>query len=171
MTKSSLKSIVKECVVEVLFEDPPKQNLNEITDPQQAADWLGNMLQGWLGLSMGLSVLQLAKFHLEKKKKEEQELGNSDIGDKNDKLNEFKLLVKECVIEVLEKDLEEGFDPTSCGPRPEATEGSTEMDYEKINQQMAHLQETDPHGNYAQEAGAGQFDPRTFGPTTKTPQL
>lgn len=33
------------------------------------------------------------------------------------------------------------------------------------------ISETDPHGNYAKDAGAGQFDPRTFGPNTKVSQL
>jgi hypothetical protein len=31
-----------------------------------------------------------------------------------------------------------------------------------------NLSESDPHGNYAKDAGAGQFDPRSFGPNTKT---
>jgi hypothetical protein len=117
--------------------------------------------------------------------------------------NEFKSLIKECIIEVLKEDLAEAFDPTSQGPNP-----VEENPYVRWNAHMRKLEEstTDPkkkekiqkliqkaeawvakkksqgwtqkdfaaglkkmltkeneHGRYAQQAGAGQFDPRTFG--------
>jgi hypothetical protein len=67
-------------------------------------------------------------------------------------------IIKECIEEVLKENLSEGFDPTSQGPNP-----AQENPYPAWNAQMRKLEETDPHGRYAQEAGAGQFDPRTFG--------
>lgn len=70
----------------------------------------------------------------------------------------------------------EGFDPTSAGPNPEATEGTQYNPYPQWNAEMRKMEENeikevDPHGNYAKDAGAGQFDSRTFGPTTKVSQL
>lgn len=54
-------------------------------------------------------------------------------------------------------------------------EGWTQKDFaaglKKLLMGKKPLKETDPHGNYAKDAGAGQFDPRTFGPTTKIPEL
>ncbi len=70
----------------------------------------------------------------------------------------FVKLIKECIEEVLRENLSEGFDPTSQGPNP-----VQDNPYPEWNAQMRKLEETDPHGRYAQEAGAGQFDPRTFG--------
>ena len=58
--------------------------------------------------------------------------------------------------------LNEGFDPLSQGPNlPE------ENPYPAWNAEMRTLEEEDgqdtgTHGRYAQDAGAGQFDPRTF---------
>jgi len=139
-----------------------------------------------------------------------------------------------------QQELGEGFDPTSAGPNPEATEGTQNNPYPQWNAEMRKmeeetptrteqgqcpecgnekcncklvqrvqaysdlkkkvesgqaspeevqklaaekpwiqsilrqagygvqghgmgLRESDPHGRYAQDAGAGQFDPRTFG--------
>ena len=57
-------------------------------------------------------------------------------------------------------EMKEGFDPLSQGPNvPE------ENPYPAWNSQMRALEETEDtetHGRYAQEAGAGQFDPRSF---------
>ena len=75
--------------------------------------------------------------------------------------NKFKSLIKECIIEVLKEDLTEAFDPTSQGPNP-----VEENPYVMWNAHMRKLEEdesTNPHGRYAQQASAGQFDPRTFG--------
>lgn len=81
-------------------------------------------------------------------------------------LNEFKSLIKECIIEVLKEDLLfEAFDPTSQGPNP-----VEENPYVMWNAHMRKLEEdesTNPHGRYAQNASAGQFDPRTFGVNEK----
>jgi hypothetical protein len=75
--------------------------------------------------------------------------------------NQLKSLIKECVMEVLKEELsKEGFDPQSQGPNM-----PTENPYPQWNSQMRQLEETDEsdeHGRYAQEAGAGQFDSRTF---------
>lgn len=81
-------------------------------------------------------------------------------------LNEFKSLVKECVIEVLIESLTEGFDPLSQGPNMvDPTKDNNP--YPALNAKMKTLEEEEldenEHCRYAQEAGAGQFDSRTFG--------
>ena len=75
------------------------------------------------------------------------------------KSNKFKSLIKECVMEVLKEELTEGFDPQSnAGPNI-----PSDNPYPQWNSQMRQLeQESDEHGRYAQNAGAGQFDQRTF---------
>ena len=74
--------------------------------------------------------------------------------------NELRKLIKECILEILMENLDEGFDPLSQGPNiPE------ENPYPQWNAQMRALEETEDtetHGRYAQESGAGQFDARTF---------
>jgi hypothetical protein len=71
--------------------------------------------------------------------------------------NELKSLIKECVMEVLIEELSnEGFDPQSQGPNV-----PTENPYPQWNSAMRQL-ESDEHGKYAQDAGAGQFDRRVF---------
>jgi hypothetical protein len=57
---------------------------------------------------------------------------------------------------------DEGFDPTSVGPNPPASEQSQINPYKEWNMKMRKMEENE-HGRYAQQAGAGQFDPRTFG--------
>jgi len=174
----------------------------------------------------------------------------------------LRALIKECVIEVLTENLTEGFDPTSAGPNPAATEETQGDPYKQWNAEMRkmeestfdsstisdsdleyyiknsglsereetifklkmqgytdselskrynvtpgqiknindsavfklkrgvkkddtltplgidpstrslnpygrHLRKENEHGRYAQDAGAGQFDPRTFDPNTK----
>jgi hypothetical protein len=62
---------------------------------------------------------------------------------------------------------ESGFDPQSqAGPNV-----PMENPYPEWNSQMAKMEEdtaTNPHGREAQDAGAGQFDPRTFGPVAES---
>lgn len=79
--------------------------------------------------------------------------------------NELKTLVKECVLEVLQESLLEGFDPQSQGPNMVDPTGDTNP-YPAWNSKMRKLEEDEvaenEHGREAQLAGAGQFDPRTF---------
>jgi hypothetical protein len=83
----------------------------------------------------------------------------------------FKSLVKECILEVLKENLSEGFDPTSMGPNP-----VEENPYPAWNARMRNLEEEETDeanvdekfGRYAQEAGADEFDPRTFGVNEKS---
>jgi hypothetical protein len=81
------------------------------------------------------------------------------------KSNELKNLVKECVLEVLQESLLEGFDPQSQGPNMVDPSGETNP-YAIWNAQMRKLEEDEiienEHGRYAQEAGAGQFGSNTF---------
>ena len=78
----------------------------------------------------------------------------------------YKNLNKECILEVLQESLLEGFDPLSQGPNIIDPTGE-ENPYAEWNAKMRTLEEEEveenEHGRYAQEAGAGQFDPRTFG--------
>lgn len=72
-------------------------------------------------------------------------------------------LVKECILEVLKENLLEGFDPqSSAGPNPASCEQTQHDPYKAWNAKMRKMEEND-HGRYAQLAGAGQFDQRTFG--------
>lgn len=79
---------------------------------------------------------------------------------------ELKGLIKECILEVLQESLLEGFDPLSQGPNIVDPTGDGDP-YAAWNAKMRTLEEEEvdenEHGRYAQEAGAGQFDPRTFG--------
>lgn len=50
-------------------------------------------------------------------------------------------LIKKCVLEVLQKSLLEGFDPTSAGPRPEATNGTQNNPYPAFNDEMRKMEE------------------------------
>lgn len=45
---------------------------------------------------------------------------------------------------------------------------SRDIAYDIADEILATLDESDSHGRYAQEAGAGQFDPRTFGPVAES---
>jgi hypothetical protein len=80
--------------------------------------------------------------------------------------NELRALIKECILEVLQESLLEGFDPLSQGPNMVDPSGETNP-YPMWNSKMRKLEEDEvdenEHGRYAQDAGAGQFDPRTFG--------
>jgi hypothetical protein len=80
--------------------------------------------------------------------------------------SELRRIIKECILEVLQESLLEGFDPLSQGPNMVDPTSETNP-YPIWNSQMRKLEEDDvaenEHGRYAQEAGAGQFDPRTFG--------
>lgn len=81
--------------------------------------------------------------------------------------NKIKSLIKECIVEVLMESLTEAFDPLSQGPNPVDPSGDTNP-YPAWNSKMRTLEEdeiveSDEHGRYAQDAGAGQFDQRTFG--------
>lgn len=83
--------------------------------------------------------------------------------------SQLKSLIKECVMEVLKEELsKEGFDPQSnAGPN---VVGDPDF-YRRTNSAMRQLEETEEsneHGRYAQEAGAGQFDNRTFGVNSKS---
>ena len=70
---------------------------------------------------------------------------------------EIRRLVKECIVEVLQENLSEAFDPTSQGPNQ-----VEENPYPSWNSKMRTMEETDDHGRYAQQSSAGQFDPRSF---------
>lgn len=75
------------------------------------------------------------------------------------KESKIRNLVKECVMEVLKEDLAEGFDPLSqAGPNTCGEENP----YPAWNAKMRTMEEEHEHGRYAQEAGAGQFDAKTF---------
>jgi hypothetical protein len=80
--------------------------------------------------------------------------------------NELKALIKECILEVLQESLLEGFDPQSQGPNMVDPTGEINP-YPIWNSKMRQLEEDEvaenEHGREAQLAGAGQFDPRTFG--------
>lgn len=72
----------------------------------------------------------------------------------------MKEVVKECVVSVLKERLMEGFDPQSSGG-PNATVNDPSF-YDRMNSKMQKMEEEGDHGRYAQLAGAGQFDQRTF---------
>ena len=58
--------------------------------------------------------------------------------------DETRRLIRECIIQVLEETLREGFDPTSVGPNPEASEGIPVDDpYSSWNEKMRHMEEHD----------------------------
>lgn len=71
--------------------------------------------------------------------------------------------LKKLIEKILKK---ESFDPLSQGPNMVDPSGETNP-YPAWNSQMRKLEEDDvaenEHGREAQMAGAGQFDPRTFG--------
>lgn len=104
--------------------------------------------------------------------------------------DKLRQLVKECVLEVLREELtkfdfdkeipqsnkkeipidwddesengnvpieKEALDPLSQGPNPD----NKENPYPEWNAKMRTME--NEHGRYAQDAAAGQFDPRTFG--------
>lgn len=60
-------------------------------------------------------------------------------------MKNIRFLIKECIIQVLKDELlSEGFDPTSCGPNPEASEGLTVYNpYEKWNAKMRTMEDMD----------------------------
>ncbi len=53
----------------------------------------------------------------------------------------IKNLIKECIVEHLKEALLEGFDPTSAGPNPAATEGSQFNPYPAMNSKMRKMEE------------------------------
>jgi hypothetical protein len=142
MKNKELFSFIKRCVVEVIIE-PTK--IKEGTKGKEIR--LENFIKKCL--------VEVITESIHRKKK---------IYGTPRRLMAFNL-VKECILEVLKENLTEGFDPLSqAGPNIPC-----ENPYPAWNSQMAKMEENE-HGREAQMAGAGQFDPRTFGNLTENPQ-
>lgn len=138
MKPSDIKKLIKECITEVLKEDLSETNSDKI--------WADR------GLKVGAPVRDI--------------YGNFGIV-KSHFVDRIHLTIswfdgKESAVEYtwITPLIKEGFDPCSnAGPN---VTGDPDF-YRRTNAHMRQLEETGEHGRGAQLAGAGVFDPRTFG--------
>ncbi len=165
MRANGLRQLIKECIEEVLRENL-SDGRNIFQDLTKTRKNAAHILAVKDSKVLGIPADQLEKEYV----KWFMSIATDDM------LKKVILMTpqqrQKFIVPIRSLKFREGFDPTSQGPNP-----VQENPYPAWNAQMRKLEETDelderdPHGNYAKDAGAGQFDPRTFGPTTKTPEL
>jgi hypothetical protein len=155
MDKNEIQNLVKQCIIEII-EERLSMKETEFHDPATSEKSPGPR-------DRTEPVKKKADVLIKKPE-------NVTIINKPKKINEnIKKLVKECVEETLKENLlehdqhgryaqeagagpfdprtfgvnKEGFDPTSMGPNPAATEGTQTNPYEEWNEKMARMEEVE----------------------------
>lgn len=142
----NVKQLVKECILEVL-----RENLSTDTSTQEKAYDFG-WSWGRFDLERGESHPSPVSMNGGSSPTQQARSVGYEDGFKGIYKNIFKRNSRENP-----HPQHEGFDPLSQGPNlPE------ENPYPQMNAKMRKMEENE-HGRYAQQAGAGEFDPRTFG--------